>query len=220
MDFLERFLMMENKEPAFWENYLSEEPICKDIISNFHNIKNDVLKFKEKHPKFFVDYPKFKVTNPDTQEPERLYQNNWKVTAFSKFDSDYNEVDRVGKKLGDNVQSLIERYVKRDIPITYNLVQKYNLTNVFVSVLSPGSIIRPHQGHSKKYMRIHMGLICDPECKITVDTETKTWTEGKILAFKDGGPYYHSVVHNGTKDRYIFSFDLSLEYLSPYFTNY
>jgi aspartyl/asparaginyl beta-hydroxylase (cupin superfamily) len=69
-------------------------------------------------------------------------------------------------------------------------------------------------------MRIHMGLICDPECKITVDAETKTWTEGKILAFKDGGPYYHSVVHNGTKDRYIFSFDLSLEYLSPYITNY
>jgi hypothetical protein len=212
--------MTTNKEPAFWESYLSQEPICKEIVSDFENIKRDVLKFKEKHPKFFVDYPKFKVTNPDTQQPERLYQNDWKVTAFSKFDEDYNEVGRVGKRLGDSVQSLIERYVKRDIPTTYELVQKHNLTNVFVSVLSPGSVIRPHQGHSKKYMRIHMGLICDPECKITVGDETKTWKEGQILAFKDGGPYYHSVVHNGTQDRYIFSFDLSLEYLTPYITNY
>jgi aspartyl/asparaginyl beta-hydroxylase (cupin superfamily) len=65
-------------------------------------------------------------------------------------------------------------------------------------------------------MRIHLGLVCDPECKITVGDETMTWEEGKILAFKDGGPHYHQVKHNGNKDRYILSIDLKLDYLENY----
>jgi hypothetical protein len=58
-----------------------------------------------------------------------------------------------------------------------------------------------------------MGLDCDPGCVITVGNEQRVWENGKIIAFKDGGPYPHSVKHNGTKQRIIASFDVDLSYL-------
>jgi aspartyl/asparaginyl beta-hydroxylase (cupin superfamily) len=62
-------------------------------------------------------------------------------------------------------------------------------------------------------MRIHLGLVCDPECVITVGDQSRVWREGEIIAFKDGGPYLHSVAHNGTADRWVLVFDLTLDYL-------
>lgn len=207
-------------EPAFWDSYLLEEPCCKEFLDNWSNLKRDVFFAIEKYPQFFVDYPKYKVTLPGTDQKVRMYENTWKVTAWSRFDEMYSEVDRVGKKLGDSVEKLLNRYIKKNIPDTYAIIEKYQqqdvLSNVFVSILSPGTVIHPHQGHSKEYMRCHIGLVCDPECKITVGDETKTWEEGKLIAFKDGGPYYHSVKHEGNCDRIIFSFDLKLDYLKQY----
>jgi hypothetical protein len=212
--------MTTNKEPAFWERYLIDEPICKKVLENFESIKTEILHYKEIYPEFFVKYPKFKVVNPKTNKSERLYDQDWKVTALSKFDEDYGEISRIGKRLKQDPQEIIDTYAKEEASVTYNLVKELNLINVFVSVLSPGTIIRPHQGYCKKYMRVHMGLVCDPECKFTVGDETKAWEEGKLFAFKDGGPYYHSVLHNGTQDRSILSFDLDLDYLQPYINNY
>jgi aspartyl/asparaginyl beta-hydroxylase (cupin superfamily) len=62
-------------------------------------------------------------------------------------------------------------------------------------------------------MRVHLGLVCDPLCEITVGPDKRTWKEGELLAFKDGGAYPHSVTHNGTHDRLILIFDLTLDYL-------
>jgi len=221
MDFLEHSSQGMNNfiEPPFWEDYLVNEPVCKKVLESFGIIKKEILQYKETHPEFFVKYPKFKVVNPETNKSERLYDKDWKVVGLSKFDSDYNEVERIGKKVGKDPQVIIET-AKVGAPTIYNLVNELDLVNVFVSILSPGTIIRPHHGYCKKYMRIHMGLICDPECKITVGNQTKTWEEGKLLAFKDGGPYYHSVIHNGTRDRFILSFDVRLDYLKPYITKY
>ena len=208
------------KELNFWENHLQEEPICNQFISNWQSIKTEVLCLREKFPNFFGSYPKFKVTDLKTHKKIKLYENDWIVSPFSKFDEKYNEVNSVEKHVGSDLEKMIARYRKRVIPTIHNIISEPEdlgiLANVFVSVLSPGTIINPHQGYSKEYMRIHLGLISDPECKITVGEETKTWEEGKILAFKDGGPYYHSVVHNGTNDRYILSFDLKLDYLKNY----
>jgi aspartyl/asparaginyl beta-hydroxylase (cupin superfamily) len=207
-------------EPAFWDSYLEEEPISKAIKDNWQTIRDEVLGFKEKYPQFFVDYPKFKIVDEETNERVRMYENDWKVSGFTKFDESYKEIQRVNRRLGDNLNKLIERYLKKFLPTVDALIKPYEaqglLSNGFVSILSPGTIIKPHTGYSNEYMRIHLGLIPDSDCKITVGSETRTWEEGKLLAFKDGGPYKHSVKHEGTHDRYIFSFDLKLDYLKQY----
>jgi aspartyl/asparaginyl beta-hydroxylase (cupin superfamily) len=80
----------------------------------------------------------------------------------------------------------------------------------------PGSYIKPHHGWSFTYLRIQLGLRCDPGCRITVGNETQAWIEGKLVAFKDGGKYPHSVIHNGKSERIILSIDLRLIYLKKF----
>ena len=91
------------------------------------------------------------------------------------------------------------------------------LFNAVLSVLSPGTTINPHRG-DPSIMRVHVGLKCDPNCSISVGNEdvgyeTRTWEPGKVIAFKDGGDFCHSVVHSGDSDRWILMFDIPLEYL-------
>lgn len=212
-------------EPEFWEDKLGSEPICNQFIKNWRVIRREVLFTKFFFPNFFGNYPKFRIIDPQTGKKVKIYENNWKVSAISKFDSDYStETNSVVKRAGNkrDLQFLVQRYRKWVGPRTHSIIKTPEkdgiLCNVFISILSPGTIIRPHKGYSDKYMRVHLCLIEDPDCKITVGNKTKTWEEGKILAFKDGGPYYHSVCHNGTKDRYILSFDLSLNYLKDFIT--
>jgi aspartyl/asparaginyl beta-hydroxylase (cupin superfamily) len=210
-------------EPEFWEDRLSTDPICNQFIKHWRAIRIEVLFVKFLFPNFFGNYPKFRVIDPETEKKVRIYENSWKLCPISKFDNNHSlEMNSIIKRLKNKIdlQSLIQRNRKWIGPRTHSIIEGPErdgiISNVFISVLSPGTIIRPHKGYSKEYMRIHLGLICDPECKITVGEKTKTWEPGKILAFKDGGPYYHSVVHNGTKDRYILSFDIKLDYLANY----
>lgn len=207
-------------EPYFWDQYLYEEPICKKLVENWTTIRDELIKLNEKYPQFYGPYPKYKVIDPNTQKKVKMYENNWTVGPISKYDEHHTESHVIGKKYSLDLLETIAKYRRRLIPTIHSIIteeeQAGNLANSFVSILEPGIIIRPHQGYSNDFMRIHLGLICDPECKITVGEETRTWEEGKLLAFKDGGPHYHSVVHNGTEKRYIFSVDLKLDYLKQY----
>lgn len=221
MKFYEKEMALIRKEPAFWQDQLIEEPICKRMMENWEAIRDEILSLKETHSNWFVNYPKFKIEDPETHQNVRMYDNNWTITALSRLSETYEaENNRAEKTGGDKLEKLVKRYRSKLLPTLHNIVNQPDqdgiLTNIFVSILSPGVIIRPHQGYSKDYMRIHLGLICDPKCKLTVGEETKTWEPGKVLAFKDGGPYYHSVVHAGIDDRYILSFDLKLDYLNQY----
>lgn len=209
-------------EPEFWDDRLYDEPICNKFITKWKSIKREVLITQFLFPKFVGSYPKFRVLDPETGKKIKMYENDWRVAPMSKFDTDYAEVNTVVRKAGrgKDLQSLIKRYRRWVYPTIHGIIKKPEedgiLCNVFVSILSPGTIIRPHQGYSKNYMRIHLCLIEDPKCEITVGNKTRTWEEGKLLAFKDGGPYYHHVKHNGERERYILSFDLHLNYLESY----
>ena len=208
-------------EPRFWEEYLTEEPVCKQLCESWEQIRDEILNLRENYSNWFTKYPKFKVEDPKTKEKVRLYENDWIITALSKLSESYNvENNRAERTGGSSLEKLVKRYRSKLLPTLNSIIngldQDETLSNVFVSILSPGAIIKPHVGYSNEYMRIHLGLICDSECKITVGDETKTWEEGKILAFKDGGPYYHQVKHAGKTDRYILSLDIKLSYLDNY----
>jgi aspartyl/asparaginyl beta-hydroxylase (cupin superfamily) len=117
----------------------------------------------------------------------------------------------------------IANNIRKHTPILVALIepleQAGHLRNVFVSRLRPGAMIHPHRGWTSKFLRIHLGLLCDPSCQITVGDMTQTWQPGKLLAFKDGGPYMHSVCHKGNRDRIVISFDLRLSYVREFIPN-
>lgn len=196
-------------EPYFWEDRIAKLPICVELLKNYKTIKEEVEAFI-KTPEILQDYPKYKVFDKE------LYDVYWKAFPLSNFDGEYVEFDEEQHEFIKELASLAKLNCPTIQKIISGLEADGKVANVFVSKLIPGSIINEHHGWSDKWMRVHLGLICDEECKITVGKETKAWKEGKLLAFKDGGPYLHSVRHNGKSERIILSIDISLDYIQTF----
>ncbi|MCI0415836.1 aspartyl/asparaginyl beta-hydroxylase domain-containing protein [bacterium] len=206
--------------PEFWEDYLTEVPIYKSLIENYVQIRDEVLRYKENHDPF-VDYPKYEVIDLETSAEADLYDHYWAVIPLSRLEGEaYDFIDMPGI---ENFPEFLAARIKHGrehcptiVSVISTLESDNNLANVFVSRLVPGSVIRPHTGWVDDWMRLHLGLVCDPDCHIKVGTQQRTWQEGKIIAFKDGGPFPHSVIHNGTRERLILSVDVRLSYLKTF----
>lgn len=194
----------------FWDDKIKNYHTVDNLIKNFPAVKKEILDYINL-PNVMQDYPNYKV-----MDNKMIYEKYWKATPCSVFKDEHvelNGTDEVKKV----VMYLVSQF-RKYCPVTYSIIKpdedKGVLANSFISRLIPGTIINPHDGWTKKYMRIHLGIVTDPDCKITVRDQTKAWEEGKILAFNDGD--IHSVVHSGSKERIVFSFDVNLEYLKNY----
>lgn len=211
-------------EPPFWEDsFIEKEPISKNLIRNFLNIKNEVLRLKKIANILFARYPAYKLRKVKSTKHYFIADNtDWKIAPFfgGRYDANAKRRSSLFLLL---YSDLISFFVRLICPKTYSLL-KYAfkngiLLNAYFAQLSPGSFIKPHYHPIKDgiyRMNLHLGLVCDPECKITVGEETRTWEEGKLLAFKNSGPYRHSVEHKGTKDRIILIVELDVKYLEQY----
>jgi len=76
-----------------------------------------------------------------------------------------------------------------------------------VSLMQPGTIVRPHTGQTNARLRIHLGVaIPDGRPRIRVGNETKSWIEGKCLVIDDS--YVHEVWHPGIERRIVLIVDV------------
>lgn len=210
-------------EPPFWDEIIVEkEPICLSLIENFEQIKKEVLRIEKLSRIFFVNYP---VLNLKLKTNNHYFVNlnvGWRISPFFGGRYDVNVKRRAPFFMlwHSDVLAFITRLI---CPKTTSLLRKAFkqkiILNAYFTRLSPGSVIKPHYHPIKNgihRMNLHLGLVCDPDCKITVGEETRTWEEGKLLAFKNSGPYRHSVVHNGTRNRIILIVELDVKYLEQY----
>jgi ornithine lipid ester-linked acyl 2-hydroxylase len=82
------------------------------------------------------------------------------------------------------------------------------MKTAFFSILAPGKHLPHHRGPYKGVMRYHLGLLI-PEprekCRIRVDTETRSWTEGKSMIFDD--TYDHEAWNDTDKTRVVLFVD-------------
>lgn len=195
-----------SKEPAFWNEYIHKIPYCVELVNNFPAIKKEITDLiKNSNP--FVDYPKY----------GGLYSNKWEAFPVSKFEGEY--ISSFKSNIEFDPED-ITRFVRSQMPVLSSIMtpleEQGHLRNSFISRLFPGSIIHPHRGWTQDYLRVHIGIQCDTSCTITVGNETQTWSEGKLLSFKDGGPYDHTVKHNGTRERIILATDLRITYVQNF----
>lgn len=203
-------------EHPFWDDYLQDIPLCRSLVDNFEQIKTEIRTFvQEKDP--LLDFPKYAYYDEIAKiERKELYEHSWKAMPVTKF---INEFDDIHVSMKDHLVTMA-RYVQENLPFTYQLLKEYEekdwLANSFISKLSPKSVIHPHTGRTTDFLRVHLCILEDPRCSITVGTESKCWKEGKLLAFKDGGPYQHSVIHKGKADRLILSFDLLISQMRQF----
>lgn len=199
----------------FWENYLLEVPLCSHLTQSSDDIKLEVLNYIQQ-PNILFDYPLCLVEDFENN-PIALYKNLWKVVPVSTFDEDFIS------NLGDREHLIISNIItnsKWNCPILSSLISglesQGDLNNCFISKLSPGSVINSHKGLTSDCMRIHLGLVSDPGCKITIGNESRSWENGKLLAFKYDDQNMFGVNHEGTSDRIILSLDLSISYLQKF----
>lgn len=200
-------------EPRFWNDYLGAVPICNDLVANFRAIREELFSFMESHNPL-RDYPQISYQTPDNQADSHLYEGSWKAFPLSTFHEDFE--DMKPEQLGFDMKPFLQ-WIRSACPFTvglfHDLESQGNLANAFLSRIEPGTRIKPHYGWCFTYLRVQLGLLCDPMCRITVGDQVRTWEEGKLLAFKDGGRFPHSVWHQGTRPRIILSIDLRLVYL-------
>lgn len=193
-------------EPRFWNEQLKQIPWCVELKNRAEAIRHEVLHFAQTY-RPYIPYPKY----------ADLYENTWDAFPLSEFQGEFLELSKANIELP--LRPMVD-FARGKLPITSGLIQELEqqavLSNVFVSKLIPGTIINPHKGWTPNYLRIHLCLQADPKCQITVGDEVQTWQVGDLLAFKDGGPYLHSVRHRGHNPRVIVSFDMHLDYVAKF----
>ena len=194
------------QEPPFWDDQLHRIPWCLQLVDQAEAMRAEIIDLIQRY-RPFMPYPKY----------ANLYNNTWDAFPLSIFQGEHIELSK--QKLAVNMAPLVAMF-RAKLPITSGTISELeaqgHLRNVFVSRLIPGSVINPHRGWTPDYLRIHLCLIEDPGCSITVGSVTRTWMRGQLLAFKDGGPYLHSVIHQGQHERIILSYDLSLRWAAQF----
>lgn len=206
-------------EPPFWDNFIEVEPLCVSLVKNFDLIKKDSLKVKKffslKIPKL-GKFPNFKNVYVIDKKV------NWLIAPFfgSRYDAHAKKRASKLQLLVGDIGAIFTRFL---CPDTHKLLKPFFkqkiVLNAYFTIASPGVYIKPHIhpiSNGVHRMNIHLGICCDPDATVTVGEETRTWEEGKLLAFKNSGPYRHSVEHKGTKDRVILIVELDVKYLEQY----
>ena len=95
-------------------------------------------------------------------------------------------------------------------PVLESILQPYKkyLGCVGFNLMYPPANLSMHYGMVSKYIRFHLGLICDPEAKFHVNEyPPRAWETGKVWAFDDGDAF-HGTTHDGENLRVILIVDI------------
>lgn len=76
------------------------------------------------------------------------------------------------------------------------------------NIIHPGSKLNMHYGMCNDYVRIHMGITCDPGAVFYLEKlPPRAWVPGELFAFDDGLAF-HGTEHKGVTPRCILLLDI------------
>ena len=82
----------------------------------------------------------------------------------------------------------------------------YTWGDFVFSAMNGGTHLRPHYSIDNLRVRLHMGITIPEQCSLRVGTESRTWSEGKCLAFEDS--FQHEVWNRSGSRRIVLIADL------------
>ena len=208
-------------EPPFLTDVALFIPEVQEMLAHWQKIRDEIDALTERFNDPFVDYPRYQIR----EGGPFLYEKEWKVLPTTIVDGEALDATIQSPIAGDTemkeIHARLLALVRSQLPTLDRILapaeQARRCANGFISKIRPGTILNPHTGWVRDWLRVHIGLRTDPGATITVGNETRSWTDGGILAFRDGGPWLHSVRHNGTQERLIFSTDFRIAMLAPAF---
>ncbi|MFI5783174.1 aspartyl/asparaginyl beta-hydroxylase domain-containing protein [Nocardia sp. NPDC051570] len=76
----------------------------------------------------------------------------------------------------------------------------------YFSIMGPGAHVTPHCGFINARIRVHLGLAVPEGARMRVGSQTRPWTEGKVLLFDDS--FDHEVWNDSDRGRAVLLFDV------------
>jgi hypothetical protein len=208
-------------EPPFLTDVALFIPEVQELLAHWETIRDEIDTFTERFHDPFIDYPRYKLS----EGGPFLYENEWKVLPTTITEGEAID-DTVRSPIGGDMDlrelhAYLVGLVRSNMPTLDRILapaeRARRCANGFISRIRPGTILNPHRGWVCDWLRVHIGLRTDPGAVLTVGIENRTWTDGGVLAFRDGGPYPHSVQHHGTQERLIVSTDFRIAMIGPAF---
>ncbi|MBL4594248.1 MAG: aspartyl/asparaginyl beta-hydroxylase domain-containing protein [Flavobacteriales bacterium] len=118
--------------------------------------------------------------------PENLdYKNRWFLAHPHYVKSDFKDGWKTYEFYFFGIKQLNHCL---NCPKTYELLQQIpELITAQFSVLSPNTKVEPHKGYTTMVLRNHLALEIPSQklCRIKVEDEETSWTEGKLVTFDD-----------------------------------
>jgi aspartyl/asparaginyl beta-hydroxylase (cupin superfamily) len=104
------------------------------------------------------------------------------------------------------------------VPLAVRLAQHPLVPSVQFSMSMPGCELISHidnESHIGDVLRLHLGLSCPADCALTVDGESREWSDGEVLVF-DSAHVLHSAHNRGTAPRLILILDVDRQALAAW----
>lgn len=193
---------------------VTDHPLTHDLRENYIHILNE---FKTLSTRFLGIKPNNlmgSVVDQRTSNGKELYQGKISsvfthVAADSCSKPEYEAV--WGTTPESHALAEMRFLEKRELtPVLEKILAPYSahLGCVGFNLMYPPAKLSMHYGMVSKYVRFHLGLICDPGATFHVnDYPPRVWESGKVWAFDDGDAF-HGTTHNGENLRVILIVDL------------
>lgn len=191
---------------------VSDHPLVHSIIENYNLIRED----------FYNLTKRFLHTKPNNTMTERQKTSNGKILYQGKFQLVFTrivdatcskpELDAIYGPTEQSRRQALENFkIKQSLtPILEKCIEPYLdvVGSVGFNVIHPGAKLNMHYGMCNDYIRVHMGIDCDPGAIFFVeDLPPRSWEPGKVFAFSDGDAF-HGTEHHGESPRSILLLDI------------
>jgi aspartate beta-hydroxylase len=159
--------------------FLERDSSAFALESRFEEIRDELLALSEASDK------------PSLSSSNLKLAGRWKVVDFVRAHRRFDEMIAKAPRTWAAAQAL-----PRPAP---------GFGAVYVSIVEPGTRIRPHCGPTNLRERQQLVLQSDPDARVRGGHEWRGYTEGECVVLDDS--FEHEVVHDGTRDRVVLIVD-------------
>ncbi len=143
------------------------------------------------HPGYYPekDLPWIKILEDNYQTIREEALTILEHQQINPYPSDIVFPPRSWKTMGIIFWNIIFKNNYKQCPNTVQILSTIpNVVSYSLSILEPGTTIKPHVGDTDAIARCHLGLVIPgslPECGFRVLDEERSWEEGKVIPFCD-----------------------------------
>ena len=192
---------------------ISDFPLCISLSENYTKIRKE---FQELIAAGYIGKKSNNIMGQQQQESNgKILYSGQIQSSFIRIADESCSLQELNAIYGSSIKSrenALARYkIKQGITLTLERClapyMQY-IGSVGFNIIYPGGTLNQHYGMCNDYVRIHMGIDCDPEAVFYLENlPPRAWESAKLFAFSDGEAF-HGTKHTGENPRSILIVDV------------